>query len=107
MHVAAADAGVVYGEKDIVGRLEGRLGFFFERDVEGFVEDEGEVLWAVVSNGCSMVGLRLVTYGLGFCFCHFGLHQLSQLKIKNISGLSMSSKEKFGGIKRSLEAIAG
>jgi hypothetical protein len=42
--IAAADASVVYGYEDIVGRLESGNWFFGERYVVGFVENEGEVL---------------------------------------------------------------
>jgi hypothetical protein len=42
--ITAADAGVVYSYKNIVGRLESGNWFFDERDVVGFVENEGEVL---------------------------------------------------------------
>jgi hypothetical protein len=47
VHVAAANAGVVYGYEDIVRGLDCWEGFFFECDVIGFVEDEGEVLFAL------------------------------------------------------------
>jgi hypothetical protein len=47
VHVTAAYAGVVYGEEDIVGGLEGWSGLFFEDYIVGFVEDEGEVLGSV------------------------------------------------------------
>lgn len=38
--IAAADAGVVYGYEDIVGRLNGGFGLLLELDIKGFVEDE-------------------------------------------------------------------
>jgi hypothetical protein len=44
VHIAAADAGVIYGDEDVVWGLEGGFGLLFEGDIEGFVEDEGEVL---------------------------------------------------------------
>ena len=47
MHVTAAYAGVVYGEEDIVGGLEGWFGLFFEDYIVGFVEDKGEILGSV------------------------------------------------------------
>jgi hypothetical protein len=42
--IAAADAGVVYGYENIVGRLESGNWFFGERYVVRFVENEREVL---------------------------------------------------------------
>jgi len=42
--IAAADAGVVYGYEDIVGRLECWNWLFGECYIMRFVEDEGEVL---------------------------------------------------------------
>jgi hypothetical protein len=44
VHITAANAGVVYGEEDIVRGLQGGFGFLFEGDGEGFVENEGKVL---------------------------------------------------------------
>lgn len=44
VHIAAADAGVVYGYENIVGRLEGGNWSFGERYIVSFVENEGEVL---------------------------------------------------------------
>jgi len=43
VHVAAANARVVYCDEDIMGGLDCGVGLFFEGDVVGFVEDEGEV----------------------------------------------------------------
>lgn len=42
--IAAADAGVVYCDEDVVGGLDRGFWALFVGDVEGFVEDEGEVL---------------------------------------------------------------
>jgi hypothetical protein len=44
VYIAAADAGVVYGDEDVVGGLDCGFWALFEGDVEGFVKDEGEVL---------------------------------------------------------------
>lgn len=48
MDVGTADTGVVYSDEDIVGRGQFGLWLLCECDVEGFVEDEREVLWEVV-----------------------------------------------------------
>lgn len=45
--VGAADAGVVHGDEDIVGGLEGGLGDLGVADILGLVEEEGEVLGQV------------------------------------------------------------
>lgn len=42
--VAAADSGVVYGDEDIVRRLDLWLGSLFECNIVWFVENEGEIL---------------------------------------------------------------
>jgi hypothetical protein len=44
VYIATANSGVVDCDEDIVGGLDGRFGLFFEFNVEGLVEDEGEVL---------------------------------------------------------------
>jgi hypothetical protein len=54
-YVAAADTGVADVDEDIVGVLEGRDGAVFEFDFVNAFEDEGEVLWLIVSSvlyGC-------------------------------------------------------
>ena len=45
--IAATDAGVVYGDKNIARVLDCWLWPFLEGDIEGFVEDEGEVLLTI------------------------------------------------------------
>ena len=47
--IAAADAGVVYGDEGVVGCLDRGLGSLLERDIVRFVENEGEVLIVPVS----------------------------------------------------------
>lgn len=49
VHVGAADARVVYGDEDIVGGAELGLGALSEGDIVGLVEDEGEVLPAMLA----------------------------------------------------------
>lgn len=44
VNIGAADSRVVYGDKDIMGRVEGWFGAIDKRDRERLVEDEGEVL---------------------------------------------------------------
>jgi hypothetical protein len=44
VYITTTDSSIVYSNEDIVGGLDGRFWFFFEFYVEGFVEDEGEVL---------------------------------------------------------------
>lgn len=44
MDIAATDSSVVYGNEDIVRRLDLGLRSLFESDVVRFVENEGEVL---------------------------------------------------------------
>jgi hypothetical protein len=51
VHIAAADAGVVYCDEDVVGGLDCWFWALFVGYVEGFVEDEGEVLGGDVSWG--------------------------------------------------------
>lgn len=50
VHIAAADASVVYGNENVVRRGDLGFGFLFEFYVEGFGEDEGEVLRFDVRN---------------------------------------------------------
>jgi hypothetical protein len=45
--IAAADASVVYGYEDVVGRLECWNWFFGKRYIVRFVENEGQVLRSV------------------------------------------------------------
>lgn len=51
VHVGAADAGVVHGDEDVVGGLQGGEGAGGEVHVMGLVEDEGEVLGGWVLEG--------------------------------------------------------
>lgn len=44
VYIAAADAGVVYGDEDIMRGFDCGFRSLFIGNVEGFVEDEGEVL---------------------------------------------------------------
>jgi hypothetical protein len=62
VHVGTADAGVVDGDQDVVGVLDLGAGALLEGDVVGFVEDEGEVLWALLVSGWSWMRGR----GLGW-----------------------------------------
>ncbi|KAI6760528.1 hypothetical protein HG530_009388 [Fusarium avenaceum] len=55
VHVGTADAGVVDGDEDIVGALEGGLGALLEGDIAGLVEHEGQVL---CEGGCQLIHLR-------------------------------------------------
>ena len=66
MYIAAADPSVVYGDENIVRGLDCWVGLLFEYDVVGFVEDEGEVLFAH-----SISYARCV--GGAFIYLHFGL----------------------------------
>lgn len=68
MYIAAADAGVVYGDEDIVGGLNCWVGLLFECDVVGFVEDEGEVLFAHSISYVRCVGGAFMYLRFGFSF---------------------------------------
>jgi hypothetical protein len=68
--ITAADAGVVYGYEDIVGRLESGNRFFDESNVVRFVENEREVLQ---SSLLVMPRSQLQEWGMyafRLCLCH-------------------------------------
>ena len=64
--IAAADAGVVYGDEDVVGGLDRWLGSLLECDIVRFVENEREVLIVPVSYHL----LRHWRGKYAFCLCH-------------------------------------
>jgi hypothetical protein len=43
--IATTDSGVLYGDKNIMRRLDLRLGPFFECDIVRFIQDEREILY--------------------------------------------------------------
>lgn len=53
MHIATADAGVVYCEEDVVGAFDFGLWALLELYVVGLGEDEGEIL--VGTDGLAVV----------------------------------------------------
>jgi intein-encoded DNA endonuclease-like protein len=69
MHIATADAGVIYGEEDIVWRSNGRYRFLLKTYGIRFAKNEGEVLIRIVVSCCTNDDSG-VEYALSIGICH-------------------------------------